>query len=104
MLWILGALALLFVLLAASGKTGKTGKTGGARGGQAGQKGQEPHWIFHNHPLDPDEYECSRCGAKFRKMSPACPACGARLTRVRESDDWIDEYEEADWLLEDDDD
>ena len=101
MLWILGALALLFVLLAASGKTGKTG---GACGGPAGRKDPEPHWIFHNHPLDPDEYECSRCGAKFRKMSPACPACGARLTRVRESDDWIDEYEEADWLLEDDDD
>ena len=65
---------------------------------------QSKDWLALMHDHDPDEYECSRCGAKFRKMSPACPACGARLTRVRESDDWIDEYEEADWLLEDDDD
>ena len=26
-----------------------------------------PHWIKHSHLFDPDEYECSRCGAVFKK-------------------------------------
>jgi len=25
------------------------------------------HWIKHSHLFDPDEYECSRCGAVFKK-------------------------------------
>ena len=26
-----------------------------------------PYWIKHSHLFDSDEYECSRCGAVFKK-------------------------------------
>ena len=41
-----------------------------------------PHWIKHSHLFDPDEYECSRCGAVFKKKYPACPNC---VTTLRSS-------------------
>ena len=61
-----------------------------------------PHWIKHSHLFDPDEYECSRCHAVFKKKYPSCPNCGCSLIAEREEQDWVDEAEELDWILEDD--
>ena len=44
-----------------------------------------PHWIKHSHLFDPDEYECSRCGAVFKKKYPACPNCGTPLGMEKEA-------------------
>ena len=61
-----------------------------------------PHWIRHSHLFDPDEYECSRCGAVFKKKYPACPNCGTSLGLEKEEQDWVDEAEELSWILDDD--
>ena len=62
-----------------------------------------PHWIRHSHFFDPDEYECSACGAVFRKETRRCPGCGAQMAYTHDRQDWIDELEELDMILEDDD-
>lgn len=46
-----------------------------------------PHWIKHSHLFDPDEYECSRCGAVFKKIYLACPNCGTPLEMEKEEQD-----------------
>ena len=61
-----------------------------------------PHRIKHSHLFDPDEYECSRCGAVFKKKYPACPNCGTSLGSEKEEQDWVDEAEELSWILDDD--
>jgi predicted amidophosphoribosyltransferase len=61
-----------------------------------------PHWIKHSHLFDPDEYECSRCGAVFKKKYPACPNCGTSLESEKEEQDWVDEAEGLSWILDDD--
>jgi len=67
------------------------------------RKNREPYWIRHTHLFDPDEYECSRCGAVFAQKYPACPNCRIRPGQEREEPDWVEEAEELDWLLDDDD-
>ena len=62
---------------------------------------KEPHWIKHSHLFDPDEYECSACGAVFRCSFANCPNCGAMLRIVYDTQEWIDEEDEMNWLLED---
>ena len=62
----------------------------------------EPHWIRHSHLFDPDEYECSHCHAVFTEKYPSCPNCDSSLNTEREEQDWVDEAEELDWILEDD--
>ena len=69
--WII--LAVLAVLLLATGKTKNNGKSQGGTKGTASR-------IDHRHYLDPDEYECPRCGAKFRSNTMQCPNCGTRFT------------------------
>ncbi len=59
-----------------------------------------PHWIRHSHLFDPDEYECSRCHAIFKKKYPSCPNCGSSLIAEREEQDWVDEAEEISWILD----
>lgn len=61
-----------------------------------------PHWIKHSHLFDPDEYECSCCHAVFKEKYSSCPNCGSSLIAEREKQDWVDEAEELDWILEDD--
>ena len=61
-----------------------------------------PHWIKHSHLFDPDEYECSRCRAVFKKKYPACPNCGTSLGLEKEEQDWVDEAEELSRILDDD--
>lgn len=51
------------------------------------------------HYYDPDEYECSACGARFGKRSMVCPKCGARFTGTREDSSAFEEemLEVEDW-------
>ena len=62
---------------------------------------KEPHWIKHSHLFDPDEYECSACGAVYRRGFASCPNCGVRLRIIYDTQEWIDEEDEMNWLLED---
>ena len=62
----------------------------------------EPHWIRHSYLFDPDEYECSHCHAVFTEKYPSCTNCDSSLNTEREEQDWVDEAEELDWILEDD--
>ena len=43
--------------------------------------------IDRLHYIDVDEYECSVCGAHFKKKSMACPKCATRFTGVKEDED-----------------
>ena len=54
--------------------------------------------VDHSHYLDSDDYECSACGARFRKKSMVCPRCGARFTGTKADDTEYDE--ELDEMLE----
>ena len=65
------------MLLLATGKTKNNGKSQGGTKNTASR-------IDHRHYLDPDEYECPRCGAKFRSNTMQCPNCGTRFTGTRE--------------------
>jgi hypothetical protein len=67
------------------------------------RRNREPHWIRHTHLFEADEYECSCCGAVFAQKYPACPNCGISPGQEREEQDWVEEAEELDWLLDDDD-
>ncbi len=64
---------------------------------------KEPHWIKHSHVFDPDEYEWSACGAVYRRAFASCPNCGVRLRIIYDTQEWIDEEDEMNWLLEEDD-
>ena len=59
--------------------------------GTAMKKQSIPHWIRHTHFLRPDEYECSACGAVFRRRTDACPKCGVTLRSVSDRQEWLDE-------------
>lgn len=92
-LWIL--MAVLILLFAA----------GGRKQNNANQKKPEdPHWIYHPHVIEADDYECSYCHARFRKEAASCPKCGIRMTgkTVKDEDEWIDEEEELDIMFDDD--
>ena len=82
-IWILLGLVLLG-LLAGGNKNGKKA----ARGNGA------PKRIDHPHYMDLDEYECSACGARFRKKSMTCPKCGARFEGTKtDGGEFIEEME-----------
>lgn len=55
--------------------------------------------IDHPHYYDPEDYECSVCGARFRKHSMVCPECGAKFEGITEDEREFDEemMEEEDW-------
>ena len=62
------------------------------------------HWIYHPHVIEADDYECSRCHARFRKEAVSCPKCGTTMSgkTVKDEDEWIDEEEKLDILFDDD--
>ncbi len=66
-------------------------------------KRNNPHWIKRTHVFDPDEYECSVCGRRFRNSSSRCPGCGASLIWTDDPQDWVDEMMELEMILDDDD-
>ncbi len=63
------------------------------------------NWIRHSHFFDQDDFECPVCGKRFNDMYDSCPACGNAISGEYPDiqDDWIEEAEELDWLLDDDD-
>lgn len=75
------------------------GNKNGRRSRSSGKPGK-PVRIDHLHYIDVDEYECSVCGAKFRKDSMSCPKCGTRFQGTKEDDD---EFIEEMVLWDDDD-
>lgn len=78
--WIaLGLMAL--VLLAVSGKSKKSAGSGTDGAGKNDKR------IDHLHYIDLDEYECPKCGAKFRKNVMTCPKCGTRFSGTVENED-----------------
>ena len=64
---------------------------------QSGQK--KVLRVNHLHYFDLNEYECSVCGARFRKNSIVCPKCGAQFQATKEDSTEFDEemMEEEDW-------
>ena len=60
-----------------------------------------PHWIKHSHLFGADEYECSQCGAVYRRKSSVCPKCGTPLHLVLDNQEWVDEAEEMHAMLDD---
>ena len=61
-----------------------------------------PYWIARPHFLAADDYECSECGVRQRRMTPACPNCGAVMTGMRKDTREWEAEEEFDWLMDDD--
>ena len=86
--WIVGGVILLGLF------------SGGNKNSRRPRSSGGPVRIDHLHYIDVDEYECSACGAKFRKNSMSCPKCGARFQGTREDDD---EFIEEMVLWDDDD-
>ncbi len=68
------------------------------------RKRKETKWIRHSHLFDADDYECPACGKRFPQMYASCPACGTVISGQAGSaqDDWVEEAEELDWMLDDD--
>ena len=91
-LWILVPAALLVILL------------GGKHGTNSPKKSGSSHWIYHPHVVRKDDYECSLCHARFPKESRCCPRCGTKMTGKTEKneDEWFDEEEKLDLILDDD--
>ena len=57
---------------------------------------EKPTRINHPHYIDVDDYECSVCGARFRKKGMVCPKCGARFEETKEDEEEFIE-EMIDW-------
>ena len=87
--WMIIALAICFFCLGGKGTAGR--KSTGAHG--------KPVQIDHKHYIDDDDYECSACGARFRKGSTVCPSCGARFSGTKVDEEEFEEemMEEEDW-------
>lgn len=92
-LWILVS-ALILLMVAGGGK----------REDESRKKTESPHWIYHPHVISSDDYECSRCRARFRREAAACPKCGIRMSgkTVKDEEEWIEEEEDLEDLLDDD--
>ena len=63
---------------------------------------QIAYWIKNTHLFDPDDYECSACGASFPRPYAVCPHCGRTMRKTKNDPLWIDELEELDMIFEDD--
>ena len=79
-IWVVLGL-LVLVLLTSSGKS-KMNKGGGSVGA-----GKNDKRIDHLHYIDLDEYECPKCGVKFRKNVMTCPKCGTRFSGSVENEE-----------------
>ena len=88
-LWI--AIGVVVIAICCSGKKSTSTNNSGSQ--------KKVLRIDHPHYYDVDEYECSICGARFRKQSMVCPHCGTRFTETKEDDTEFEEemMEEEDW-------
>ena len=82
----------LFILLV-GGSSSKGKKQSGSR--------DDATRIDRMHYYDPDDHECSVCGARFQGKSMVCPRCGAKFKATRDEDD---EFIEEMVIWDDDDD
>ena len=73
--WIIIGIVILVACF--SGKENR--KACGSRG--------EPTRSDHPHYIEVVDYECSVCGARFRKKGMVCPKCGARFQKTMENED-----------------
>ena len=64
------------------------------------RKRRGPHWIVHSHLFEADEYECSECGCTVRKVGRVCPKCGAVIRQQKDDQEWVDEAEFIEWMVE----
>ena len=80
---VIGLLAV--ALLMSSGKSKRSTSRGSANTGKNDKR------IDHLHYTDQDEYECPKCGTRFRKNVMVCPKCGARFTGTTEDMEAYDE-------------
>ena len=87
--WMIVVLLFCLLCLGSKGTAGK--KSAGAQG--------KATRIDHRHYIDEDDYECSVCGARFRKGTMVCPSCGAKFVGTRVDEDEFEEemMEEEDW-------
>ena len=89
----------ILVLLALCGRKGtNSGKNAGKNPGKGSR--DKPVRIDRPHYYDLDDYECSVCGARFRKKSMTCPRCGARFEGTKTDEEAFTE----EFVLWDDDD
>ena len=99
--WAIGGVLLLIALLFSGEK--RTNTTNSRKSTYRLQK-EAAHWIYHPHVIEEDDYECSRCHARFRKETVSCHKCGIVMSgkTVKDEDEWIDEEEKLDILFDDD--
>lgn len=58
-------------------------------------------WTREAKLFAADEYVCSSCGYKGKKMLAACPECNARMKGSKYDPKWIDELEMPDAIFDD---
>lgn len=51
------------------------------------------YWTQRTHLLRADEYICSACGHSFKKATPFCPKCNAKMMKSQYDPSWVDEAE-----------
>ncbi len=89
--WI--AVGLLLLLLLLGGSKGNSKKKSGSR--DAATR------IDRMHYYEPDDHQCSVCGARFTGKSMVCPKCGVQFKATKDDDD---EFIEEMVIWDDDDD
>ena len=79
--WVLIAAIVLLALFSGNGNKKNTRKA-------------DSHWIYHPHVIDPDN----------RKPGQTCPKCGTKMIgkTEKDEDEWFEEEEELDMILDDD--
>lgn len=75
-LWVIIGAAIVAGLL--TGGNGRSHKSKGSGG--------RPVRVDHPHYFEPDDHECSVCGARFRGKGMTCPKCGSRFAGTKEDD------------------
>ena len=93
-LWIFFIGSAVLVVAAATGNKKSEKKN------RATKNKQPVKRIDHLHYVDVDEYECPKCGAKFKKNVMVCPQCRVRFEGAVEDDE---EFIEEMVLWDDDD-
>ena len=63
--------------------------------------GKTGYWTGGAKLFAADEYVCSSCGYKGKKMLPVCPRCNARMKGSKYDPKWIDELEILDAIFDD---
>ena len=93
MSWIWIEAAVVVVLIAAvSTNKGKGNRSSGDRGAAR---------VYHPHYVSLDDYECPRCGSRFRKDTMTCPVCGMQFTSSVTDEKEFEEEEDEELFWDD---